>query len=521
MTKNKKFMPNKLIFKPNFVQKGLGPHISPFVYLTDENDNTFHSEIKLSNEGIVISDLYGREKFVLHVRWNVEGFGYLFCFADNGGEFYSLPESGDPILNLNYELAKSRVKFNQRRLNKFMQDDWVPSKEVRSLKDLSEELFNDADKVRNNEEKCSVLSNLSLKYSMLVSDYVELERSRYEIHKNGKRPDFFFGCDARGYFQMDSKLFMEKFTKLFNYATITHYLKADFIDFEPNEGKKQFEVRDRILKELRQNKISVEGRPLFWIHEWVTPDWLRQKKYPDLLKWIEKHVTEVVGHYKDDIEVWEVVNELHDWANELNLTREQTIEVTKLACEVARSVNPKIKLLINNCCPFGEYVHMKKMGNKDASYPQRTPHQFIQDLIDNDVDFDIIGVQLYFVFRSAADAINNTERYLQFGKEVHLSEVGAPSFGLKLEFIDPDPGDYSKYPYEWHRHWDEELQADWMEYNFTHAYSKPQITAANWYDFVDPKVFLNKGGILRSPDGEEKAIVNRLISLKEKWNKLP
>jgi hypothetical protein len=521
-------MPAKLIFKPNFVQKGNGPHIGSIIYLSDENGNAFQSDVSLTKDGITISDLPsgqagtdGIEKFSLHVRWNIEGFGYIYCFADNGGEFYILPSRGGQKLNLNYELAVSRVKFNQRRLNKFSKDDWSPSKELRALKDLSEELLNDGTKVKNNEEKCSVLSQLSLKYSMLVSDYIELEKARFDVHKIGRRTDFFFGCDARGYFQMDNELFIEKFKKLFNYATITHYLKGDVVDFEAEEGKKQYAVREEVLKRLRENNITVEGRPLFWTHEWVTPNWLKQKKYPELLKWIEKHVTEVVSHYKDEIEVWEVVNELHDWANELQLNREQTIEVTKLACEAARSTNPNIKLLINNCCPFGEYVHLRKMGNLDSISAQRTPHQFIRDLVDNDVDFDIIGVQLYFVYRSAADAINSTERFLQFGKKVHLSEVGAPSFGLKLEFVDSDPGDYSKYPYEWHRHWDEELQADWLEYNFIHAYSKPQITAANWYDFVDPHVFIKKGGLLRSPKGEEKAAIGRLLFLKEKWDKLP
>jgi hypothetical protein len=91
---------------------------------------------------------------------------------------------------------------------------------------------------------------------------------------------------------------------------------------------------------------------------------------------------------------------------------------------------------------------------------------------------------------------------------------------LKLEFIDPDPGDYSMYPYEWHRHWDEELQADWLEYIFSYAYSKPDIEAANWYDFVDPFAFLNKGGLLRSVNGDEKSAVDRLLKLKEKWGSI-
>jgi endo-1,4-beta-xylanase len=506
----------KIIFKPGFVQKGSGPNIDPFVYLSDENGNAFYSDVFLTNEGIVVSDIKEKDKFAVHVRWNVEGFGFIYCFADNDGKFYQLSSDGKNY-NLNFELASSRVKFNQRRTENFLNDGWSASKEVKALKDLSEELLNDA-RLLNENEKQSILSQKSLKYSMIVSDYIELEKAKFDILKNGRRNNFFFGCDARGYFQMDSDLFLNKFNKLFNYATITHYLKGDFVDFEAEEGKKQFAIRDKILKELRKNNITVEGRPLFWTHEWVTPNWLRQKKYPELLTWIEKHVKEVVGHYKDEIAIWEVVNELHDWANELHLTREQTIEVTKLACDVAKSVNPKIKLLINNCKPFGEYVQLNQGNSTGKS--QRTPNQFIEDLVNAGVDFDVIGVQVYFVWRSAADQINNIEKYLQFNKTVHLSEVGAPSYGIKLEFIDPDPGDYSKYPYDWRRHWDEELQADWLEYTFTYAYSKPKIEAANWYDFVDPHSFIIKGGILRSANGEEKAVAGRLITLKEKWNKL-
>src|SRR5690606_1589546 len=182
----------------------------------------------------------------------------------------------------------------------------------------------------------------------------------------------------------------ERFSEVFNYATITHYLKADFIDFEVEEGKKQFEVRQKILNELRSRNIRVAGRPLFWTHYWVTPDWLRKKNYDQLKKYVEEHVKEVVGYYKDDIAVWEVVNELHDWANELELNPEQSVEITKHACEVARSVNPKIKLLINNCRPFGDYVQMAKYHDKPAKYKQRTPHQFIKDLICEVVNFDNI-----------------------------------------------------------------------------------------------------------------------------------
>jgi hypothetical protein len=106
------------------------------------------------------------------------------------------------------------------------------------------------------------------------------------------------------------------------------------------------------------------------------------------------------------------------------------------------------------------------------------------------------------------------------GKKVHLAEVGSPSIGIKQEFNEEDKGSYSQHPYEWHRHWDEELQADWLEYTFTYAYGQEFIEAANWYDLVDPYGFLKSGGILRSPKGERKAAVDRLLRLQEKFKML-
>jgi len=510
----------ELTFKPYIVQSGRGPHISEFVYASDEFGDAFHSNIILNNKEITISDIEGRRKFAINVRWNVEGYGNLYLKADNAGMFYELPKTGNLKLNLNYELARSRSARNQRRIKSFSLN-WKPSNELNLLNNIAKTILNDASRSRD-EEKKSKLAQASLKYSLLVSDMVELELARFNIGRNGIRNDFFTGCDSRGYFQMERpKLFMERFTELFDYSTITHYLIGDHINFEQEEGNKKFTERDKLVKELRKKNITVEGRPLFWAHSWVTPDWLKKKNYSELLKYVERHVKEVVGHYKDEIQVWEVVNEIHDWANEVELNHGQTIELTKLACEVARYTNPNVRLLINNCCPFADYVQGGKWGDRKAKFLQRTPHQFIKQIIEAGVDFDIIGLQVYFTFRPPSDAILNIESFKEFGKKVHLAEVGAPSSGLTKEFVSKDTSDYSLHPYEWHRHWDEELQADWLEYIFSYAYSESFIEAANWYDFVDPNSYLKCGGLLRSPKGEKKAAVDRLLKLKSEWNKLP
>lgn len=508
----------KLIFKPHFIQNCRGPYIDDYFFLSDENGDPFHSDCELTKKGIEISDTEGRDKFALHVRWNVEGFGYLYLTADNSGNYYSLSGLSDETVSLNYELASTHAILNERRLDKFVKEGFTPSRELSALHNLGMQYLEDSKNEKNNEVRTSEFAQHSLKNSLWASDLLEFEKAKWDIEKFRQKRNFFFGCDSRGYFQMERKeLFLEYFSELFNFATITHYLIGDIVDFEKEEGKKQFAPREEVLKELRKRNITIEGRPLFWTHRWVTPEWLKRKSFDELKSYLEKHIKEVVKHYGDEIQIWEVVNELHDWANEIQLNPEQTIELTKFACDIARDTNPRIKLLINNCCPFAEYIQKGKWLDIDAKYPMRTPYQFTKQLIEAGVDFDIIGVQVYFTQRSAADAIRIIERYGALGKKIHLAEVGAPSFGTAKEFIDTDESEYSTKPYEWHRHWDEELQADWLEYIFTYAYSQPFIEAANWYDFVDPHTFLKKGGLLRSPKGERKAAVDRLLKLKQKW----
>lgn len=508
----------ELIFSPEFVQKGQGPHLLDWAYASDHNWDAFHSNITAGKEGVNISDTEGVEKFGIDVRWNVEGFGYIFITADNGGEFYRLPPSGqNRKLNLNFELAKSRVLRNRRRAETFMKSDWKPSREVQMYLDLSSELFADAKKVQNDARRCGELSQKALYYAMWGGEKMELEKAWFDISRQAYRSDFFIGCDARGYFQMDVDVFLERFTNAFNYATITHYLTSGiYQDFEPTEGDKKFGLRTLLLKELREWNITVEGRPLFWFYRTTTPDWLRNKSYDDLLKYVESHAREVVGHYGDDMYAWEVVNEAHDWANELQLKPEQIVEVTRLACDVAKDTAPNVHRLINNCCPFAEYVQLKKWGELDAKYPQRTPHKFMKDLVEAGVDFTITGQQMYFPYRDLQDTILLIERFEEFGRPVQLTEVGSSS-GPTRESINIGWLEMPTEPYIWHRHWDQELQADWLEGLYTLAYAKPWVEAVNWYDFVDPHSWIKTGGLLESRQGEKKAAYHRLLGLRDRW----
>jgi len=312
---------------------------------------------------------------------------------------------------------------------------------------------------------------------------------------------------------------MERFKELFNYATITYYWQSGYQDFEPTQGDVKFDFRDAMLQELKNAGMTVEGRPVFWPHKAVTPDWIRALKYDDLLRYVEQHTRKVVGHYGDRMYAWEIVNEFHDWANENNLSPEQTVEVTKLACDVAKDTAPNVQRLINNCCPFAEYVQMGESSSGKAPYPQRTSWEFMKDLTDAGVDYTISGVQMYFPYRDLQDTIIHIERFEQFGRPVQLTEIGASSGPSKRSVV-LETLPISDEPYLWHRGWDPELQADWVEGIYTLAYSKPWIEAANWYDLDDDHAWIKNGGLITSPDSKRKPAFYRLKKLQNEWQSL-
>ncbi len=512
----------ELNFIPYFVQKGRGPHLYELAWATDNEWEPFYSNIKIEKDGVKISDTKNVDKFGINVRWNVEGFGWTNITADNGGEFYSLPRSGrSQQINLNYELCKSRVVRNRSRLSSLRKSGWIPSAEVMMFVNLSEQFFEDSTKNKD-EVKRAGLSQSGLNYALWASEKMEVEKAKFDIQKNGHRNDFYFGCDARSFYQMYQDTFLELFTEIFNYANVTFVVKGDGMmsDYQTAPGVIQPETRELLIRKLNSRGVKCQERLLFWFHDCCIPDWLRNMKYDDLLKYAEKLTYDTMKYFGDMLYAMEVVNELHDWANELQLNHEQITELTRLINDVAKSVAPNVKRTVNNCCPYAEYVQLNSYSKKKAVFPQRSPYKFSKDLIDAGIDFDILEQQMYFPYRDLQDSILLLEKLSTLGKPMQISEIGAPGGPSNYSVINNNVT-FSKEPYLWHQPWNEHTQADWLEDMYTLAFSKKFIKACNWFDFVDPYYFIENGGLLRSVKGEKKEAFHRLKKLKENWEQLP
>jgi endo-1,4-beta-xylanase len=492
-----------------------------WAYGADEFEDPFKSSMSVAREGIIVGDDVGSRRFSVNARWYVEGFGYVWLSADNAGRKYTLADASKTgQFHLNYEFARSRIARNREVRSRYEKDGTRFSAEVKHLTALSEELFEDATKRLTDGERAARLSDRCLKYALWVGEKIELEKAKSDIERRKRTDHVQFGCETRQYIWAKSEDFVKRFVEVMNHATITHYVWDTWYElFEPREGVYNWGIKDNIVNWLTEHGITIEGRPLLWFHPAVTPEWLKNKNFDELKKYVENHVRNLVGHYGDKVHEWEVVNEYHDWANIHNHTPEQITEIVRLACDKTKETNPKIVRVLNNCCPWAEYAARGRMAGMDATRPLRSPRKFLQEITDAGVEYEVLGIQIYFPQRDLSDIVRLLERLAVIGKPIAITEIGASSNLIAPTSTGAITGSKDE-PYAWHRHWDEELQADWLEQVYTIYYSKPYINAINWYDFSDFRPFIINGGLIRE-DSTPKRSHERLKRLLASWNRLP
>jgi endo-1,4-beta-xylanase len=489
-----------------------------WAYATDAHNDPFESPIEVTQEGVVIPASMADRPFAINARWFVPGFGYLWLMADNEGQLYSREDfTGERVRNLNVEFARSYIAYNDGALERCQRRGTTFSPEVRHLQALAQELLEDAS--RSGGEASGLRANRALRYALAAGEKIEFENARAVLATPRTGP-FHFGCETRQFIWAQSEPTIERFKDIFNFATITHYVWDSWYEvFEPTEGEYRWGIKDNIVDELYPEGITLQGRPLLWFHPSVTPEWLANKSYDEVLAYADNHVQNLVSHYGEKVLQWEVVNEYHDWANVHDFSEEQITEVVRFACEKTHEVNPRVKRIINNCCPYGTYVPGRNVAHGRADRPVRSPRKFMADIVEARVPFEVTGLQMYFPQRSIVDIVRHVDRFAAFGKPVYITEIGTTSGPTRQEILNESMQMQGPL-FDWRRPWDEELQADWMEMLYTIFYSKPYIQAVNWYDFADFRTFIQNGGLIRE-DATPKASYHRLHALLEEWDRLP
>lgn len=288
---------------------------------------------------------------------------------------------------------------------------------------------------------------------------------------------------------------------LFDYVVLPFYLPE--ICSAP--GQYDWSAVERTARWCRDNGLGTQGSPLIWFFDELTPDWLRAMNYDQLKKWTCDHVTANVTHFKGLIDQWVVVNEAHGWANSLNLTEEQLIEITDIAARAARQANPDCQVILNCCLPWGDYVQRHK-----SAADSMTPYTWFRRMIHRDCPFDVIGLQMYnayehpFPHRDLVAMSALIDRFGAMGKPIHISEFSTPSGG-------------DTYGVWRGQQWTPELQAEYTRGFYQIACAKPFVENITWWFPIDvPSTAWRDLGLVTA-DNRPKPALETLLDLKRSW----
>lgn len=288
--------------------------------------------------------------------------------------------------------------------------------------------------------------------------------------------DFLFGCAFPAWSEVPPTMgeegwvnWTKHFTRLFNYTTSENSLK--WKPLEPEKGKYRWEPVDFMVGFCKEHNIKIKGHTLVWPWDKQgVPDWILEYTPEQISETVKHRIETVVGKYKNDIPVWDVVNEpIHlDWYDE-HWSRDYAVDSFKWT----READPNALLAINDYAGF--------RGAVDQFVP------YVQNLLDKGTPIDAIGEQAHDhpYWYSPDDIFRTLDKMASTGLDIHLTEFTYPSDGAEIK------GDFMQ------GNWSEEKQAAFYRYFFTLAFSHPKVEAITLWAMWDGRTWLKQGGIIR------------------------
>jgi len=451
-----------------------------------------------------------RQAFRIGLPLAVPGFGNVFVYANNRGRGYTARAFSQPLF-LNLEFASDRLATVQGLLEECRRSNVTISAAARGRADKAKALLARAEALGSDRAAQAHALTASLSESLWAGELIAVERADQVIARRGARPGFLFGCNAFQYPEYGER-YAEQFQAVFNFATVPFYRGM----VEREQGHPDYSAPEKLLRWLGRTDIICKGHPLIFLSD-STPEWLRNLPYTRTKELCTRHVREAILRFRSRVHAWDVINEAHvqpePETGMQGFTKEQNVELTAAALRAAREADPTCFRVVNSTGTWGDYY----MGRKPAVW-QQSVYDYLQMLQDARVEYEAIGLQYYHSGRDLLEFERDLETFQDFGKPVHITELGIPSSSDDVGKNEWWGGGAGGCRMVWHgeRH-TETAQADWVEQLYKIAFSKPYVEAITWWDLSDP-AFVPHGGLLRA-DGRPKPAYNRLAALQAKWRR--
>ncbi|WP_332634040.1 endo-1,4-beta-xylanase [Halalkalibacter flavus] len=224
------------------------------------------------------------------------------------------------------------------------------------------------------------------------------------------------------------------------------------VSLQPEEGKWDWEGADKIVEFARKNDMNLRFHTLVW-HSQV-PDWFfldedgnpmvdetdeekREANKDLLLERMETHIKTVVERYKDDVDSWDVVNEViadGNTQNERGLRESAWYQITgdeyiRVAFETARKyAGEDAKLYINDY-------------NTEITPKRDRLYNLVKELVEDGVPIDGVGHQAHIQigWPSIQQIEDSFNLFTSLGLDNQVTELDVSLYGY------PPVGAYKTY----------------------------------------------------------------------------
>ncbi len=207
-----------------------------------------------------------------------------------------------------------------------------------------------------------------------------------------------------------------------DYVTAENEMKWQSL--EPSPGQFSWAAADKIVDWAGRNGMKVKGHCLVWHNQ--LPGWMSSMRgVQQVEEAMRRHIQTVMGHYRDRVVAWDVVNEaiMTDSDSGVGNPRmrnsvfydalgERTID---LAFQIAREQEPRAKLYYNDYSIDGL--------NQKSDYA----YEMIRGMLERGVPIDGVGFQMHIGppnnQPTAPEVAENLRRFADLGLEILISEM--------------------------------------------------------------------------------------------------
>lgn len=191
--------------------------------------------------------------------------------------------------------------------------------------------------------------------------------------------------------------------------------KFEFV--HPTRDRYEFGQVDALINFAKDNNMEVRGHPLVW--HYSLPKWINEGNFSrdELIEILRTHIKTLVGRYRGQIPVWDVLNEAINRDGSLRDTiwlRNIGPEYIDMAFQWAHEADPQAKLF------YGDYMTEEINQKSDGVYT------LVAGLLQRGVPIDGVGFQshLGLSYLPKLDSLTqNFNRFNQLGLEVQFTEL--------------------------------------------------------------------------------------------------